>query len=283
MRTAVIMGCGTYYSPWTPYTIASTYAITDVMVIVNAGLDVRNPSLDESEIPLDQVTRDISELDVEVKITEVTDLSGLRRKLPLMSQKIANELKPERWYDLRGRNYTMASEIACELGANMVLRVDTDEVCYRDALGIRGRTDGLVLYQYEFQGDLFHLADPGPESPYNDSIEYYKISERDWYFGGRAPVIHSTMKNCPDMHCAHLRFANPIDASEKEKYRHFRDRAFFSLWTNEFGSFSPELEKRAHEVALDLLKKVGKPTDISPPEACLLEREFLREYIEEVA
>ncbi|GAH51232.1 unnamed protein product, partial [marine sediment metagenome] len=56
MKTAVIMCTGSYYSPWTPYTIASTYGIGDFMVVVNAGFDLRNPSLDVTNVPLKQVS-----------------------------------------------------------------------------------------------------------------------------------------------------------------------------------------------------------------------------------
>jgi hypothetical protein len=279
MRTAAIMCCGSYYSPWTPYTIASVYRIVDFLVITNAGFDLRSPSFHENDIPLREVTRDIERLDVEGKIIEVTDVSRLKRKLPLMSQRVANELRINQWYDLRGRNMTLASEVAYDEGAKMVLRIDTDQVCYRDALNLRGRPDALILYQYEFQGDIYHLADPGPSSPFNDSTYYYPISKDDWYVGGLAPVIRENRKECHDMHCAHLRGANPIDLSEEKKYRHFRDRFLFHLWTNEYAEFTDELFKRADREAKEALKRRGKPSNVPPPEVTLTRP---RSYIEEI-
>ena len=280
MKTAVIMCAGSYYSPWTPYTIASTYGIGDFMVVVNAGFDLRNPSLEVTDVPLKQVSRDIEELDSDGKIIELTDMSRLKRKLPVMSQMMANKLKIERWYDLRGRNMTLASEVAYDEGADMVLRIDTDQVCYRDVQGLRERKDALILYQYEFYGDLHHFPDPSPSSPFNDSVYFYPISKDDWYVGGLAPVIHADRKECPDMHCAHLRRCNPINLDEEGCLKHYRDRAIFHLWTNEYGAFTKELVERAERDAKRGLKEKGKPTDIPPPEVCLMDP---REYIEETA
>lgn len=279
MKTAVIMCTGSYYSPWTPYTIASTYGIGDFIVVVNAGFDLRNPSLEVTDFPLKQVSRDIEELDSEGKIIEVTDISRLKRKLPVMSQKVANELKLEKWYDLRGRNMTLASETAYDEGAKMVVRIDTDQVVYRDALGLRGRTDPLILYQYEFQGDLYHLSVPGPSDPFNDSVYLYPIHEDDWYVGGLAPVIRADRKPCYDMHSAHLRQCNPIGLSEEECYKHFRDRFLFHEWSNNYAEFTNELFERADQMAREALKRKGRPTDVLPPEVCLMEP---KHYIEEM-
>lgn len=278
MITAVIMCCGSYYSPWTPCTIASTYAIGDFMVVVNAGFNLRSPRFQENDIPLEEVSRDISHLDVDGRVYEVTDVSKLRRVLPVTSQKEANRLGLKEWYDLRGRNMTLASQVAWGKGANMVLRIDTDQVCYRDALSLRGRTENLILYQFEFQGDVFHLSDPGPSSPYNDSVYYYRVAKDDWYVGGLAPVIHADRKPCEDIHCAHLRQANPIGLSEEEKLRHFRDRYIFHLWTNIYGEFTEELVEKAEAQARAALSQVGKPSNVLPPEVVFADP---RAYIEE--
>ncbi len=280
MKIGAIIGTGTYYSPWTPWTLASIYKVCDEIIIVNGGVDVEKPNLQESEIPLKQVSRDISELDVEGKIIEITDFSLLKKKVALMSQYFANIMKLKEWVDLRGRNYTLASEQANERGINYVMRVDTDEVCYADVEKFAGREQGAVLWQYEFVGDIRHLAEPPPDSPYNDSIEYYKIDPRDWYFGGRAPVIHNPMEKTPDIHCAHLRFANPEELSKREKFVHFYNRFIFSLWSNEFGTFKKALFDKARDNADALLETKGKPSTILPPEVTVLQRKYLREYIE---
>jgi len=236
---------------------------------VNAGFDLRNPRFEENDIPLKQVSRDIDHLDVDGRIYEVWNVSRLKRVLLVTSQKEANRLGLKEWYDLRGRNMTLASEVAYEKGAKMVVRIDSDQVCYRDALGLRGRRDALILYQYEFQGDVFHLADPGPSSPWHDSVYWYPISKDDWYVGGLAPVIRADRKPCPDMHCAHLRQANPIGLSEEQRFRHFRDRFLFHLWTNAYGEFTSELVEKAEAQAREALSRKGKPGDILPPEVTL--------------
>lgn len=270
MKTATIMCCGSYYSPWFPYTVASTYAVSDFMVVVNAGFDFENPSVDVNDVPLKQVTEDIRNLDIENKIIEVTDVSRVKHKLPLICQKEANDQKIVDWYDLRGRNMTLASEVAYDNGAKMVIRIDTDQVCYKDVMKVKGRKEAMTFYQYEFEGDIYHLGWPGPSSPFNDSVYYYRIFKEDWYVGGLAPVIHHSRKPCHVIHCAHLRHANPIELSEEEKYKHFRDRNLFHLWTNFYGVFTDDLLKKADQYARALLTKKGRPSNVPPPEACLM-------------
>jgi len=281
-KIATITWIGTYYCPWFPYTIASIYNIADLIVIVNMGFDLKNPSAEEYDIPLKKVSRDISELDVEGKIMEVTDFSRIRHKFPLVTQKMANQLKLKDWYDIRGYAATLASDIAYDEGAKMVMRIDSDTVCYRDAVGVKGITEGVNFYQHEFQGDIYHLADPGPDSPYNDSVHYYPIHKDDWYMGAGVPAIHASRRNSPNFHCSHLRWANPVELSEEEKYEHFRGRVIFSLYTNEYGEFTDELFKKADITAKGLLKRVGKPTNVPPPEVCSISRKKLREYLEEL-
>lgn len=261
-----ILCCGSYYSPWTPYTLASIYGVCDRIVVVNAGFDLRDPKVEKNDVPLERVSKDVKWLDVEGRVIEVKDVSRLKRKYPVTSQKEANRLGLKEWYDLRGRNMTLASEVAYYEGATMVLRIDSDQVCYWDVLGLRGRREALILYQYEFQGDVFHLAEPGPSSPWNDSVYYYRIHPDDWYVGGLAPVIHADRQESRDYHCAHLRQANPIGLSHEESYRHFRDRFLFREWTNQYGEFTPELFEKVDEMARDALSRVGKATDLFPPE-----------------
>jgi len=278
------MSIGSYYSPWFPYCLASTYGIGDFIVVVNAGFDIKNPDPKEYEVPLERVSRDISELDTEGKVTEVKEFSRLRHKYPLITQKLANRLKIERWYDTRGMGITLAGDVAYDEGARMVLRMDTDQVCYRDALDLRAVKDGrtaISLYQYEFWGDVYHLADPGPDSPYNDAPYFYPPHESDWCIGAGSPMIKATRKPCPDIHTAHLRWANPTELTEGEKFQHFRDRAVFRLWTNEYGQFTHDLFKRAEEEARSIMERTGRPSDVGPPEVCIHKRTHIRNYIEE--
>jgi len=282
-----IMCCGSYYSPWTPYTIASIYPVCDKIVVVNAGFDLDNPDPNENEVPLEQVSEDIDHLDIQGKIIEVTDFSDMKRRFPVMTEKEAKEKGASLWFDLRGRNMTRASEVAYKLGAKKVLRIDTDQACYRDVLKLLKpsfKEGNWIFYQYEFVGDvggeLHFLTYPPPASPFNDSVYYYSISEEDWYVGGLAPVIRADRVPCLDIHCAHLRYANPVWLSEEEKFRHFYYRFLYHLWTNEFAAFTDELKTKARKMAEEALKREGVLTSVRPPEVTFY-RDPL-EYIEEV-
>lgn len=281
MKLTGILACGTYYSPWTPYTIASIYKLVDELIIVNGGYSISNPNPEVYNVPLKQVTRDIEHLDVDGKVIEVKNFSmqDLEHKAPLITQIEANKrtlaktgdvlIWTGNWFDLRGLNLTLANEIAVKRGADMILKIDSDQVCYKDVIGLKSEGRGLTLYQYEFAPDLFHLAEPSPSSPFSDSVFTYEAKKGQWYAGGGAPVIYADREPNPKYHCAHLRYANPPFLSDEEKFQHFRDRSIFHLFTNEYGKFCEELFKRAENGAREGLKRKGFPSNVSPPECTL--------------
>ena len=281
MKLIAIMGVGTYYVPWTPHVIASVY-FCDEIVIVNGGMDPKNPDPIEYNIPLEKVSRDISDLDVEGKVHEITDfaLDDAKHKALLMTQYEANRTKPDRWYDNRGLNATLATEKANELTADMILYVQSDQPVYRNVIPIKNSIISWMFYQYEFAGDVYHLASPGPNSPYDDAAFTYFAHEKNWYFGGCAPVIEGSRRRSA-YKCAHLRHANPSGITDKEKYEHIYGRLWFRYYTNE-GMFGDELEERAHEEAKNHLETIWSHTiisDVQPPEVCSLGP---GRYIEEV-
>jgi len=290
MKLTGICSIGSYWSPWFPFCIASIYPICDGIIIVNGGYNLKNPRKDEYNIPLKRVSREIATLDVDGKIIEVKDFSldDIEHKAPLITQAEASTIGLAEtgarlvwrgnWYDMRGLGLTLANEVAVKRGADIVLKIDSDQACYKDAIGLRKETQGLILHQYEFLGDVFHLTDPPPASPWNDSVFTYIASKGQYYGGGGAPCIApSTREPTSKYHCAHLRYANPLFASEEEKFEHFFGRLWFAYYTNE-GLWGEELEKRASHGARELLKRVGKPSDVSAPEVCL---EDPLSYIEE--
>ena len=266
---------GTYYSPWTPYSIASFY-FCDQIIIVNGGYELGNPSMDRYNVPLDQVSRDIRRLDIAGKIVELKGftLEDLEHKAVLARQ--FDKLE-EPWFDMRGLAGTLANEEAVRRGADMILKFDSDQVGFRSAERVKEFLVGKVMYQYEFQGDVSHLAEPGPDSPYNDSVFSYVAKKGQYYGAGMGPALYARREFFPGARCAHLRHANPTNLSEKEKYNHFYGRCWFRYMTND-GLWGEELEKRARHTAMNLLNTPGKPSDVPPPEVCLTTP---KKYIEE--
>ncbi|GAH20690.1 unnamed protein product, partial [marine sediment metagenome] len=178
-KLTAIVTAGTYYSPWFPYGLASFY-FCDEIVFVNGGYDLSDPREEEYNIPLEQLSRDVSRLDIEGKIVEITGftMDDLKHRGVLATQK----QHPEgRWYDMRGVGGTLANEVAVERGASRILKFDSDQVGYRSAMKVYEDKRSLTLKQYEFRGDVFHLDVPGPSSPWNDSVFTYSASERDYY------------------------------------------------------------------------------------------------------
>jgi len=280
MRLAGILTVGTYYSPWFPFTIASIYPICDFVVVVNGGYDLKNPNKNEYNIPLEKVTKDIASLDIHGKIIEVKNftIEDIEHKAPLMTQAEASKqgmvqtgailVWKGNWFDMRGLGLTLANETAVKEGASMILKIDSDQVCYKDIIELRTETQGLILHQYEFLGDISHLSEPPPASPWNDSVFTYRAKHGQYYGGGGAPAIFTERGPTSKYHCAHLRYANPLFSSEQERFEHFFGRLWFAYYTNE-GLWGEELKRRAEYGARELLKRIGKPSDISPPEICL--------------
>jgi hypothetical protein len=277
-----IVTIGTYFSPWFPYGLASFY-FCDKIVVTNGGFNPKDPNIREFNIPLDEVTKTIEELDVHGKVIEWKNwtLKDLKHKLMLSTEK--GHPKNVTWADMRGVGLTLAIEKATEIGADWILKFDSDQVGYEDCRAFKNNPQGATFYQYEFVGTKFRLADPPPDSPYNDSVYSFRAHQDHFFAGGGVPALSSVL-NAPrpstdQFHCAHLRYANPPELTREEQYQHFRDRIWFSAHTND-GLWGDALEKRAHNTALDILNKKGKDT-VSPPKTCQLSRKQLLEYIEE--
>jgi len=284
MKLTGIMTCGTYYSPWTPYCIASIYPICSEIIVTNGGFDLRDPKRNEFNIPLEKVSRDISDLDIYGKIYEWIGwtLADLKHKLILSTEKDHPPIPF--WGDLRGIGLTLALEKAIERGADLILKIDSDQVCYANCIQYKddlrnGRVSSVIFKQYEFAPDIYHLAVPQPDSFYNDSVYSFRAHPDDFFGGGGAPVIHSNRVPCEKYWCTHLRGANPLDLSESEKFNHFYGRCWFRYYTNE-GLWGEELRDKASSSANSMLGAKGEKSSIPPPEVFL--HSSPREYIEEV-
>ncbi len=270
---------GTYYCPWFPYSLASFY-FCDEIIVVNGGYDFRNPKEEEYNLPLEQVTQDIADLDIAGKVVEIRDftLEDLEHKVVLATQKDHPDI-PVEWYDMRGVCGTLANETAVRREATRILKFDSDQVGYRDARFLLYDKRSVTLKQYEFCRDIFHLVDPPPDSPWNDSVFTYPAVKGDFYGGGMGPHIHGDRLKVENYHCAHLRHANPIGLSEKEQFMHFYGRLLFRFYTNEYGQFGDELVYRTIQSAQDLLLMEGTPSTVSPPEVCIMTPNL---YVEEM-
>jgi len=280
-----IMSIGSFYSPWLPYTIASIYNVCDSIIISNVGYDMRNPNPNEL-VPLPKVTEIIKQLDIKHKIKELKNISisQLYTKFTLMTQKEANKSKSNNsWFDARGVGLTAANEQAVRDDADWILKIDTDQVLYKDIDNLHiflkvFPSNGLKFRQYEFFGDIggndTYVSKRAPDSPYEDTVYVYKAFNGQYYGGGGSPALYlpgQDRVNTDVFHSAHLRSANPIWLTEQEKFDHFYGRAWFKKYNNEYGRFCPEVIEESKIEAYDTLQNNNrKLTDTKPPEVCYL-------------
>lgn len=265
-----ITSVGTYYSPWFGYGIASIYNLCDEIIVSNFGYDTFNPDINVFK-SLPRASAEIKHLDVNGKITELKDITPDTplKKMPLMTQKRAEELRTNEWYDVRGISITSASDEARRREADWVLKIDSDQACYQDILKIRPHlevlpVDGLYLHQYEFVGDIgngkAYLSNPPPTSPYNDSAFIYRSFPGQYYGGGGSPALYLRGQDrigSQLYHCAHLRQCNPVWLSDHEKFDHFFGRYWFAEFTNNYGKFCRELDMRAKTLTDEKLKQIA--------------------------
>jgi hypothetical protein len=282
MKLTGIVTIGTYYSPWFPYTIASIYPICDEIVVSNYGYDITNPKIDVW-VPLDRVTEDIMRLDVNHKIVELRTCDPLRlkHKFPILTQQEANERNTNDWYAVKGMGMTHANEVAVARGATNILKIDTDQVCYKDVFKLKdilhkSTDEGYIFHQYELAGLVggpeTYYSIPKPRESFDDSVFVYKAYAWQWYGGGGSPslgLIFGDRQKVDDYHCAHLRNANPYWTSEHDQFNHFFQRAWLRLYVNEFSRFCRELDRKAKDTAIDMMKYANKEiADIRAPEVC---------------
>ncbi len=261
-----IIGIGTYYCPWFPYTIASIYNLCDKIVIANNGFDLANPKKDAYNIPLAEATLVIKHMDYLGKIIELTNITPdkLKKRARLSTQ--AEGKSEPGWFDQRGLNITAASEKANEIGATAILKIDSDQVLYENCLKLRDKEPRHQLYQYEFSGDQFHMAENARDGSNNDAAFFYKAVPDQWFGGGGSPDIHADRECIKEFTCAHLRTANPAHLSDEERFDHFYGRTWFRTYTNS-GLWGKELEDIAKKEASGLLLNTWPVAPIKPPES----------------
>jgi hypothetical protein len=267
-----ILACGTYYSPWTPYTLKSIYNICDKIVVVNGGYDMKKPDLSVYNVPLEKVSEDIRNIDVDGKIVEITGFTtaDVKRGFKLGMQHEGQNRND--WYDMRGLNLTLANEKAVELGAHKILKVDSDQVLFDECKKLRWMNNAM-LYQHEVSVDAFHLGTTQPSSPYNDSVFMYDAKPGQFYGGGGGPDISADRTECM-LRCIHARRANPPGLTDDERFEHFNGRLWFSLLTNHGGTFEQLDEMAGHHASAALKKDTAGLPPFDPPE-CIKDRSWL--------
>jgi hypothetical protein len=280
------------FSPWFPYSLASIYEACDEIVVVNNGYMF--PDALYRMGPLPKATEWIKRLDVKGKVTEITypDTSKMRHSYPLGTQKAANQRRstPQgegRWFDVRGLNITAGFEKAITMGADWVLKIDSDEVCYADVSGLRADLEGnphpISFYQWEFAGlvggEKSYRIDPPPAKPWIDTVEAIPARPDIYYLGaGAVTSMNEDRRESQTLHAAHLRSANPIWSTEEERIEHFFGRVGWRLYTNDYGYWSDELIAKSRLAAVQLLDCPRVETNIKPPEICYYEDPL--EYLE---
>lgn len=283
-KLTAVYSIGSYWSPWFPFLLASSYFI-DEIIVYNGGYDLKHPNKDEYNVPLEQVSKDISELDSCGKILEITDFrleDEKRHNFQLLTQKTAENDTSGHWFNVNGLATTLGVQKACERGANWILRADPDQVLYENCRRLKHdlADKDLAAWQYEFKQDIHHLTKPPPDSPYNDTVFTHTAEPDDYYGGAGSPHIHSTRYGCDQINCGHFRMANPDGLTDAEKLKHFTDRMLMRLFFNQYADFTPELFERAeHDGRAALEDWVNlRESDVQPPEVTLLPRKDLREY-----
>ena len=69
MKIIGVSTCGSYES-WAKWAIASLYNIVDEIIVINGGIDVNDPDGPDN-IPLTREVRQLKEIDVKQKITQI--------------------------------------------------------------------------------------------------------------------------------------------------------------------------------------------------------------------
>jgi len=259
------MGVGSYWSPWTPYTIASVYPFVDEIIIVNGGFDLSNPKKDEFTVPLKQLKPCVEDLDIKNKIRVIENhvTGDVAVKLEV-KQQFEGKNAPG-WYDQRGLNISLANQVAVENGADVILKIDSDQVCYENLYRMAGMEPGYILYQYEVCIDADHLCPRQPDSPWNDSVFFYEAKKNQFYGGGGSPDIKAARKFTKEIRCIHARNANPPGLSDEERFQHFYGRRWFSEWTNH-GFWGDELKEICEESAKNhLINTTDRLTRLRAP------------------
>lgn len=191
MKIIGITGVGTYPVPWLSYGLASIYHAVDEIVVVNSGYNF--PLFTEYDVPLPEATETIKELDVNGKIHDVQHVTWEK------AAKYGPELQPER-EGIRAIGMTYANDVANDLGADWILRFDSDQVFFPNVKNVReviaeAKTGGFQFLEYKAYWLSPNLMLKGGEVSNSDGAKLFKAMNtepkvgRQWYVGEGA-IVH---------------------------------------------------------------------------------------------
>lgn len=265
MKITAVTTVGTYYS-WAMWGCASIYNSVDNIIVINGGF---NPDdiQDGDNIPLQRELKQLKEIDIDAKITQIRPMEETLKKL------LKRELDWERCEKGRARNITLAFQLAYHTGADWVLKFDSDQVFdesfTREALeDLANNVSNISGFRFAEYADFYRdwgrvQAFPGKFT--DDGTLFFKAHKDAWAVGGGSPVHYSDQHEIHDMRSFHMRRIAPPDVDEYD-YHYKR------LWYHIFGPNSvgewredgkvvrlteEQIVERAEKAANDLLCNPG--------------------------
>ncbi len=266
-KITLVTSVGTYETHLA-WTVASAYNLVDEVIITNGGIYVDDP-FGKDDIILQREVNQIKELDIDNKCLMIK-----------ASWKGLDISKEENEFG-RGRNLTQSARIAREQGADWIIKTDADELI--DSSVTRERLEhyisisnnGQLGYRFgmwEIHGkDYAHYQslpswaseDDQNYPSSNDSIQFFKPNKGDFFYGGGAPVVKSSINPQQDLNCWHVRYCVPPDL---EPYKYFYERFLYHLFAPEYlikgkDTDIDKIKKEAHDKALSHVESMVNNTD----------------------
>jgi len=223
MKIIGVTTCGAYES-WTQWTIASIYNIVDEIIVINGGIDVNDPDGPDN-IPLTREVRQLKDIDIEQKITQI--------KPHWDKVKFA---KKESCEAGRGRNISLAFQYAYAAGADWIYKLDSDQLVDNitreelNDLSEAGNRLGISGYRFAEYADFFRVYDRAQALPDNftdDGSLFFKANKQAWATGQGSPVHYSDQREIHDLRTFHMRRIHPPDLNE---YIYHYKRFYYHLF-----------------------------------------------------
>ena len=223
MKIIGVTCCGAYES-WLKWTVASIYNMVDEIIVINGGIDINDPDGPDN-IPLAREIRQLKDIDVEQKITQI--------KPSWDKVKFA---KKETCEAGRGRNISLAFQYAYAAGADWIYKLDSDQIVHNitrenlDDLSESGDRLGITGYRFAEYADFFRRYDRAQALPDNftdDGSLFFKANKQAWATGQGSPVHYSDQREIHDLRTFHMRRINPPDLNE---YIYHYKRFYYHLW-----------------------------------------------------
>ncbi len=254
MKIIGVSTCGSYES-WAKWAIASLYNIVDEIIVINGGIDVNDPDGPDN-IPLTREVRQLKEIDVKQKITQI--------KPSWDKVKFA---KKETCEAGRGRNISLAFQYAYAAGADWIYKIDADQLVDNitreelNDLSEAGNRLGISGYRFAEYADFFRVYDKAQALPNNftdDGSLFFKANKQAWATGQGSPVNYCDQKEIHDLRTFHMRRIHPPDLNEYiYHYKRFYYHLFGPNSIMELGENKTLGRKLTHD---EIVKKAKEQT-----------------------